>query len=252
MLVGLIPVLIAALTTTAQATDAAHGPTGLRFVVKVEMRPTGKGVAGDPPPSFALPAGSAEIEYVTDGKAVRTTLHGRIGRTTNGTVTLALPGETVRYVLDPEQRSVEVRPAISPQPDPGTFDSTITSTQIFDTIEGHRARKFLVSYRQFAARSDQPGRSRTDAAVQTVEFETWCSTEFRAPAALTSMTNGALSYLAPADAKEFARTCPLAVRSVMRISSSPEFETVATMSSIRRVSPSPELFRVPGDYRKVR
>lgn len=58
MLVGLIPVLIAALTTTAQATDAAHGPTGLRFVVKVEMRPTGKGVAGDPPRVSLYPRGA--------------------------------------------------------------------------------------------------------------------------------------------------------------------------------------------------
>lgn len=253
MFVCLVAILMSAFAVPAHASEpAAQRAAGLQFVLKVEMRPTDKKATGEPYSGFALPTKGAEIEYVTDGRAVRSTLRGEMVGTTDGTVTLALPGEAVRHVLHPGRRTVESRPVVAPQPPAGTFDSSVAATRVSDTYEGHRVRKFLVSYRQFATPRDQRARPKTDAATQTVEIELWCSTEFRVPPALTSMTNGALSFLTPTDARQFATACPLAIRTMVRMSSSPGYETVSTISSIRRVSPDPELFRIPKGYRSQR
>lgn len=226
---------------------------GLQFVERVEVRSSSSTPGGEAPPApsvRALPAGEARIEYVTDGKSVRTTLHGRVNGAPDGTVTLALAGDSMRYVLNTNDKTFRVREtAVVTASESGA--SRVSATESYDVIDGIRARKYILVASPSSNAPSPANADRKAASAPRIEIEVWCTSEYRVPRSLTSMTNGALRFLGRSDGEAFAKACPLPVRSVMRISTAPGVETTSTLSMIRRVVPPPSLFVVPSDYRRL-
>jgi hypothetical protein len=124
----------------------------------------------------------------------------------------------------------------------------VTATQTFDTIDGHRAQKFLLS--SGGSRPDGQKTSPGRPEPSVIE-DVWCSSEFKVPSRVTEMTNTALAYLDTEGARQFARSCPLALKIVLHVPASPDAGVVRLVTSIRRVAPSPDAFKIPPSYRRL-
>jgi len=233
--------LLATLLTLVVPTQQTQPGDGLQFTIKIEAAKVGEGY-----PS-ALPTGKAEMDVVTDGKSVLVTLHGQMGALPDGLISLTPAGGSVWYRIDPHDRTYQVKEMVSPRAKAGE-SARITATQIFDTIEGHRAQKFVLSSGGSAGdgQKTSPGWSQTP-----VVEEVWCSSDFKVPSRVTEITNTALAYLDTDEARQFARSCPLALKVVQHVPGYPDAGVVRLVSSIRRVSPSPDLFKVPSTYRRL-
>ena len=233
--------LLATMLSLVVWTQQTPPGDGLQFTIKVEAAKVGEGYP------TALPAGRAEMEVVTDGKSVVVTLHGQMGGLPDGLISLTPAGGSVWYRIDPQDRTYQVKEMVSPRAKAGE-SARIVATQIFDTIDGHRAQKFLLSSGGSATdgQKTSPGRPQT-----SVIEEVWCSSEFKIPSRVTEITNPALAYLDTDGARQFARSCPLALKVVQHVPASPDAGVVRLVTSIRRVSPSPDAFKVPPSYRRL-
>jgi hypothetical protein len=238
----MIELAIVAMLATAGRAILEPQPNGLQFTLRIEAG----SVNGAPP--TALPAGAAEMDVITDGQSVRATLHGQIGSMADGVVSLTPAGAGVWYKIDPHSKTYEVRPVTSPRAKVGE-SARVSSTAITEVIEGHLTRKFVVSSKGPASTGAETSRRPTDA--EPVELLLWCTSELSVPPRITEMTNVALGYLDEGTARQFARTCPMALRSVTRASDRPGMEVVRQVTSIRRASPASELFKLPLGYRLV-
>lgn len=169
--------LLATLLTLVVPTQQTQPGDGLQFTIKIEAAKVGEGY-----PS-ALPAGKAEMDVVTDGKSILVTLHGQMGALPDGLISLTPAGGSVWYRIDPHDRTYQVKEHVSPRAKAGE-SARITATQIFDTIEGHRAQKFVLSSGGNAAdgQKTSPGRSQTP-----VVEEVWCSSDFKVPSRVTEI-----------------------------------------------------------------
>lgn len=238
----MIELAVVAMLTMVGPVTSEGPPDGLQFTLKIEAsRVNGA-------PVTALPAGAAEMEVITDGRSVRATLHGQLGGLPDGVVSLTPAGATVWYKIDPQTKTYEVKPVTSPRAKTGE-SARVSPTPTRETIDGHLTRQFMVSSNQ--AGSAGNGTSRGSADAEPMEIRLWCTSDFRVPPSITGMTNIALSYLDEAAAREFARTCPMALRTVTRFSSRPGLEVVRQVTSLRRVSPAGDQFKLPPGYRQL-
>jgi hypothetical protein len=228
---------------TVGPANSGPPPDGLQFTLRIQAG----NVNGAPP--TALPAGVAEMDVITDGQSVRATLHGQMGGMPDGLVSVTPAGATVWYKIDPQTKTYEVRQVTSPRAKVGE-SARVSSTPITERIEGHLTRKFVVSSNRPGA--DSAETSRRPAPAEPLELQVWCTSELKVPPRITEMTNIALGYLDEATARQFARTCPMVLKSVTRVSDSPGAEVVRQVTSIRRASPASELFKLPLGYRQAR
>ncbi|HEY3380118.1 MAG TPA: hypothetical protein VGK32_00035 [Vicinamibacterales bacterium] len=234
----LLAILLTLIPPTQPTTVVGEG---LAFHLRVQSGSVG----GHQPSGF--PEGAADMEVVTDGKSIRVTLHGQIGEMQDGSISLAPAGQRVRYLINERDRTFRVKDVVSPRAAAGE-SALIKPTDVFQTIEGHRAQKFLLPPRRPGA----DGRRTSDQAPgPTTDQEVWCTSDFKVAPRLTEITNPALASLGDDEALQFVRLCPLALRTVLHVGTNPEVDIVWTITGIRRMSPPPELFKVPSGYRRT-
>lgn len=228
---------------------------GVEIVVKVEaQRLAGQDVSEQTLRIIEsqLPGGSAEVRYITDGKAVRSTLSGPMFGLEDGTVRLVPHDSADIQVLNPKDRTYRLAPQ----------DSQMFAGQKRE-FEFHRSGnvKTILGQKTYQV----TGRIRVDvppipgASVQVVhevraDIENWCTSSVRVPAAMAKMIEMA-SRLVGSDDPRFAQyqaTCPLALQSAARLSLFPGFELVSTPQSLRRLSQIPAgSFQLPTGYQRV-
>lgn len=236
----------------------AQSGAGLEFVLRMEIRAIDGAHGAGAAESFAveqirrrvLPDGPAEALYVTDGRSVRKTLRGPMLGQASGTVTLIPSGSGQRFLLDASNRTYYVaRVEDQSASSPATPDVVVSKTETFETIQGHKARKVVITQRDRLPKGPVPPGTPTEMHT---EFELWCAVDVRVPDTLTASLNPlARSAAAPSVIQAAANACPLPLRSRWRYSLMPGYEIVSTITSIKRASPSASLFRVPPDYRQV-
>jgi len=229
--------------------------TGVEMVVKVEAhRIAGEDVSEQTLRIIEsqLPSGSAEVRYITDGKAVRSTLSGRMFGLEDGTVRLVAHDSSDIQVLNPKDRTYRLAPQ----------DSRMFAGQKRE-FEFHRSGnvKSIMGQKTYQVTA----RIRVDvppipgASVQVVhevraDIENWCTSSVRVPAAMAKMIDMA-SRLVGSDDPRFAQyqaTCPLALHSAAKLSLFPGFELVSTPQSLRRLSQVPQdSFQLPAGYQRV-
>jgi hypothetical protein len=219
------------------------GSDGVQIVARTELRAKRDAEPAGARPRW-LPDGKAEMEYVTDGRSVRAVLHGRMAGQLDGTVSLSIAGDPDHYVLNPVDRTYWVAKPRPAGTSPEGSATAVQRTNTFETIAGYRAEKMTLVYRELPP--PPPGVAPMELRV---ELETWCTSQLDVPAGM--VMNMALSFMNEATAREFQKACPLVLRSVMRMSTMPGYEVTSVVTSIQKVSPSPDLFRVPPGYREV-
>ena len=228
--------------------------SGIELVVKVEARR----LAGqDVPEQIAriietqMPDGSAEVQYITDGKGVRSTLSGRMFGLGNGTIRLVAPGSSDMYVLNPTDRTYSLTretwgSLAGKKPE---FHFQLTNT--FRTILGYKAQRVLGSYRQMV---ELPAAEGSDAKVVRevrAEIENWCTSELKIPVLMGRMMDTTQRLVGRSDF-QYSDKCPLPLESAVKTSVLPGFEIVSTTTSIRRLSKlPPRAFQLPDGYRKA-
>jgi hypothetical protein len=221
--------------------------SGLRVVVKVEVRRP----AGGPLP-FAervfermLPDGTAEVEFVTDGSSVRRVQRGRVRDDPDGTITIVRAGEATRLVLNPAARTYyRTNPGSD---EPAGPEPTLRRSGSSETIAGFKGEKILVSWSEPTGNPPPAGM----APAVTTEIEAWCTSAVRVPASLRDMLNPVRGRGSKAFVEQFAKACPLPLRYEIRLSISPGYAVVSTVTSVASASPPPGLFEVPAGYREV-
>ena len=227
--------------------------TGVEMVVKVEaQRLAGQDVSEQTLRIIEsqLPDGGAEVRYITDGKAVRSSLSGRMFGLEDGTVRLVPHDSSDIEVLNPKDRTYRLAPQ----------DSRMFAGQKreFEFQRSGKA-KTILGQKTYQV----TGRIRVDvppipgASVQVVhevraDLENWCTTSVSVPAAMAKMIDMA-SRLVGSDDPRFAQyhaMCPLALHSAAKLSLFPGFELVSTTQSIRRLSQIPSgSFQLPEGYK---
>jgi hypothetical protein len=229
--------------------------TGVEMVVKVEARRiSGQDVSEQTLRIIEsqLPGGSAQVRYITNGKAVRSTLSGRMFGLEDGTVKLVAHDSSDIQVVNPKDRTYRLAPQ-----DPRMFVGQKCEFEFHrsgnvKTILGQKAYQVI-------------GRIRVDvppipgASVQVVhevraDIDNWCTSSVRVPAAMAKMIDMA-SRLVGSDDPRFApyhATCPLALHSAAKMSLYPGFELVSTTQSLSRLPQIPPgTFQLPAGYQRV-
>ena len=227
------------------------GQSGLQLVVKVEPHR----VAGQDATEQAarvietqFPDGSAELELITDGQAVRATLSGGMFGFADGTVRLVPRGSSSRYVINPTARTYRVdKPADLDGQKP---EFSVKATGVYKSILGYRAQRVTASYRQIV-KTPMAGPDGKNAMEVRVELENWCTSALKVPLTMADMMNVG-QRLAGWAAAQYGPACPLSLESVMKMSILPGFEIVSTTRSIRRLSTFPPgVFELPNSYREL-
>ncbi len=203
-----------------------------------------------------LPEGTAEMEIVTDGQSVRSELHAPMAKLPKGSVVIFPAGQTDGYVLNPGDKTYFVlkAPQAPPLP-PGVSlpkpQVSVKPSGTFDTIAGIKAEKVDMTWRM-------PIPVAQGAAVPpgmpkeiSVEFENWCSSMVKMPAAVLRLMGGAEMSMPGFGLEELTKGCPFALRSRLRMSAMPGVELVSEVRSARPETPSPDLFKIPADYKEV-
>jgi hypothetical protein len=251
--VGILEGLVAIAVSASVLPGGQSGGIGLQFTVRAEvLRPATRSPLVEKALARMAPDGVIETEYITDGRAARRVQHGRSANDPDGTIILVRAGESNRLVLDSASRTFYVRPAWIPPSDPASrVKVTLRPTGTFETLTGYKAQKILVSYRGPLERT--PGGEPPAGASSEIvtDIQVWCAPEIRVPASVTTMMNPLVRVAAdPAVVQQFAKACPLPLRSSVTNSLMPGYAVVSTVTMIRRASPSPDLFRLPANYRE--
>jgi hypothetical protein len=229
---------------------AQRAPSGVEVIVKVEARRLAGHDATEQSirvMESQMPDGAAEVRYVTDGQAVRSTMSGRAFGLGPDTVRLVPHGSQDLYLLNPASGTYS-RQAAGSRPFSGQkpefhFQATATTR----TILGYRARQVTGSYR--VALPPFPGQ-RQYVEEMRLAIENWCTSILDIPVAMTRMMDVTRRLVGPD--VEYHRACPLALQSTVTMSVLPGFEIVSTVTSIRRLSQFPgDMFRVPTDYKEI-
>ncbi len=232
----------------------AHGqaaPSGIEVVVKVEARRlSGQDVTEQTTRIIEsqLPAEGAEIKYLTDGQAVRSTISGRMFGFDDGTVRLVPRGSSDVYVLNPRDRTYQLMPANRTPFSRQKPEFHFESTRQFKEILGYNARRLTAWYRVEAP--PFPGQHQYVHEVRA-DIDDWCVSTIKVPAAMTRMMDVAQRLVGGADV-EYSRACPLTLESSVKTSVLHGYEIVSKTRSIRRLPRiPPETFRLPDGYRRV-
>jgi hypothetical protein len=229
--------------------------SGVEMLVKVEaQRLAGQDVSEQTLQIIEseLPGGGAEVRYITDGQAVRSTLSGRMFGLDDGTVRLVPRGSSDLQVLNPKDRTYRLEPQ----------DSRLFAGQKRE-FEFQRSGKVRTILGQKTYQVT--GRIRVDvppfpgASVQAVhevraEFENWCVSSLKVPAAMAKMIDMAQRLVGSGDPRfaEYQAACPLALHSAVKLSLFPGFELVSATQSFRRPSQvPPSTFQLPQGYHQV-
>ena len=229
--------------------------TGVEMVVRVEAHP----LAGEDVSEQTLriiesqlPSGGAEVRYITDGKAVRSSVSGRMFGLEDGTVRLVQHDSSEIQVLNSKDRTYRLAPQDSRMFVGQKRDFEFQRSGKVKTILGQKT--YQVTGRIRVDVPPIPG-----ASVQVVheiraDIENWCTTSVRVPAAMAKMIDMA-SRLVGSDDPRFAQyhaTCPLALHSAAKMSLYPGFELVSTTKSLRRLPQIPPgAFQLPAGYQRV-
>jgi hypothetical protein len=247
-----------------QAAPAQPGGTGFRFVYLLKTQRNNTASPADPIATSAaenfrkavLPEGSVEMEFVTDGQSVRTELHGPMSGLPKGSVVVFPTGQPAGYVLNPAEKTYFVlRPPQLPPMPPGTSlpkpAVSVKPSGTFETIAGLQAEKINMSW-------SMPMPLPPGAEVQpgmpkdiSMEYENWCVRDITMPAAVMRLMNGAEQSMQGLGLEAFTKACPFAVRSRMRMSTMPGVDLLSEVTSLRRDTPSPDLFKLPAGYTEV-
>ena len=248
-------VAIAIVMSSAVVILGQPARTGVEMVVKVEaQRLAGQDVSEQTVRNIeaVLPSGGAEVRYVTDGQAVRSTLSGRMFGFEDGTVRLVPLDSSDIQVLNPKDRKYRLAPQDSRMFVGQKRDFEFQRSGKVKTILGQKT--YQVTGRIRVDVPPIPG-----ASVQVVheiraDIENWCTTSVRVPPAMAKMIDMA-SRLVGSDDPRFAQyqaTCPLALHSAAKLSLYPGFELVSTTQSLRRLSQIPPgTFQLPAGYQRV-
>jgi hypothetical protein len=229
-------------------------PAGVELVVKVEARRlAGQDVSEQTARIIdqMLPDGNAELRFVTDGRAVRCTLSGRMFGD-DGTIRLLPHGSSDLHVLNPNNRTYRLEPEnwrlFAGQKSEFEFQRTGTPK----TILGYEAHRVIGAYRVDVP----PFEGAVHQFVREVhaEIDNWCTAGLRVPAAMAKMMDMAQRWIGSGDPqyRQYREACPLPLQSSVRLSLFPGFEIVSTMQSIRQLSEIPPgAFRLPDGYRQA-
>lgn len=229
-------------------------PLGLQVVVKVEARR----VAGQDTTDQAtriinqeLPDGSAEVTYVTDGRAVRSTTSGTLFGLSNGTVRLVPPGSASTYVLNPTDMTYYAVSEAGRTIEGLTTTVTFHGTAVSRSVVGYKTQRVTASFRKTLPLPS--GAPPSTAAFEIAgEIENWCTSDLAMPSAMAASIDVAQRFLG-SDAPEYRRKCPVALQSTVTMSTLPGFAIVSCVQSVTRVKQPPATdFVLPKNYRESR
>jgi hypothetical protein len=225
-------------------------PSGVELIVRVEARRLADQDVTEQTTRIIesqLPAGGAEVKYLTDGQAVRSTISGRMFGFENGTVRLVPHGSSDVYVLNPTDRTYYLLPG-NWRPFGGQKpEFHFQPTRQFKTILGYKARHVTGWYRVDAP--PFPGQRQYVHEVRA-DIDDWCVSTLRIPDAMTRMMDLAQRLLGGAD-NVYKGVCPLTLESTVKTSVLPGYEIVSRTQSIRPSRLPPGTFRLPDGYRQV-
>ena len=246
-------VAMALLMSSAAVILAQPARPGVEMVVKVEaQRLAGQDVSEQTLRIIEsqLPSGCAEVRYITDGKAVRSSLSGRMFGLDDGTVRLVRHDSSDIEVLNPKDRTYRLAPQDSRMFAGQKREFEFQRSGKVKTILGQKTYQVTGQIRVDVP--PIPGASVQVVHEVRADFENWCTTSVRVPEAMAKMIDMA-SRLVGSDDPRFAQyhaTCPLALNSAAKLSLFPGFELVATTQSIRRLSQiSSGSFQLPEGYK---
>ena len=229
--------------------------SGVEMVVKVEaQRLAGQDVSEQTLQIIEseLPSGGAEVRYITDGDAVRSTLSGRMFGLEDGTVRLVPHGGSDLQVLNPKDRTYRLTPQDSRLFAGQKRDFEFKRTGKVQTILGQKTYQVTGHIRVDVP--PIPGASVQVVHEVRAEIENWCTSSVRVPAAMARMIDMAQRLVGSGDPRfaQYQEACPLALRSASKLSLFPGFELVSTTESIRRLSQIPPgTFQLPQGYHQV-
>ncbi len=250
----LVTAVVLAMSGTSMTQELPAHPC-LELVVKTEAhRLAGQDVSEQTLRNLesVLPGGSAEVRYVTDGRAVQSTLSGRMFGADDGTIRLLPHGSSDLHVLNPTDRTYRLEPqnwqVFAGQKREFRFEVP----GILKNILGHKAYQVTG-----LVRVDVPPIEGANPQViheVRAEIGNWCTGSLKVPAAMAKMMDMTLRLVGSGDPHfaEYRQACPLALQSAVRLSLYPVFEIVSTTTSIRQLSQVPPgTFRLPEGYRQV-
>lgn len=241
-----------ALSSIALLSAQSGGP-GLQVVVEVEARRVaGQDVTEQSARIFAsqFPDGKAQMEFLTDGQAVRSTVSGTVFGLENGTVRLVPRGSSQLYVLNPSNRTYYLA-----RTNWGTFAGSRPEVNVgrpggSKRILGYPAQRVTVSYRQMVKVPKQEGSQEQTTREVRIDLDNWCTRALKVPSAMARMMDMMQRFAG--GEFQYSETCPMALESVARVSVLPGYEIVLSTQSIRRLSRiSANVFQLPGGYRRV-
>lgn len=229
--------------------------SSFELVVKVEARRlAGQDVSEQTLRNIeaVLPGGSAEVRYITDGQAVRSTLSGRMFGFDDGTIRLLPHGRSDLHVLSPTDRTYRLEPQnwrlFAGQKREFEFQRGTK----FKTILEHKAYQVTGLVRVEVP----PLEGANPQVVREVraEIDNWCVSTVKVPAAMAKMIDLTQRFIGSGDPQfaQYREACPLAFQSAVKLSLFPGFELVSTTQSIRRLAQVPAgTFQLPEGYRQV-
>jgi hypothetical protein len=194
------------------------------------------------------PGGSAEVTYVTDGQAVRSTTSGHVFVFDERTVKLVPRGSADVYVLNTSDRTYQVMSGNSrlfgTQEPQLHFQSTGRSKAML----GHNARQVTGWHR--VELPPFPGEQQHVRELRA-DIDNWCISTLEIPAAMSRMMDITQRWFGLTNV-QYDQACPLPLQSAVKVSILPGYEIVSTTQSIRRLSQlPPHTFQIPAGYRQV-
>jgi hypothetical protein len=199
-----------------------------------------------------LPDGSAEVRYITDGRAVQSTLSGRMFGFDDGTVRLLPRGSSDLHVLNPKDRTYRLE-AENWRLFPGQKrEFQFQRSGMFKNMFGHKAYQVTGLVRVEVP----PLEGANPQVIHEVraEIDNWCTSDLKVPAAMAKMMDLTQRLVGKGDPQfaQYREACPLALQAAVRLSLFPGFEIVSTTKSIRQLSQVPPgTFQLPEGYRPV-
>jgi hypothetical protein len=225
--------------------------SGTELVVRVEVRRLpGTSVTDDAARILQsqAPGGSAEVTYVTDGQAVRSTTSGHVFVFDERTVKLVPRGSADVYLLNTSDRTYQVMSGNSSVFGSQKPEFHFQSTGRSKTILGHNARQVTGWHR--VDLPPFPGEQQHVRELRA-DIDNWCSSTLPISAAMSRMMDITQRWFGGADA-QYDKTCPLPLQSAVKVSILPGYEIVSMTQSIRPLSQvPPETFQIPAGYRQI-
>lgn len=209
---------------------------------------------GDMLAKLMAPEGKIEMLWMARPGVVRTELRNAMFIIPSGSVLLT-KGSTLT-VLNPSQRTYYEMPTAGTRPGAARGagamkpDVTVTQTGRTDTVLGHRVERVDINVKMAAPGRTSAGGSPAAARDITVTMEVWETPDFGTTADPMMMA-GFQGLMASAGMEKMVRPGRFPLKSILRTSMMPGYETRTTTLEVTQKALPDDLFVIPEGFKKV-